>query len=319
MAERKTERLMNLIFALLSTRQYLSKDQIREAIADYRESTVPAFERKFERDKAELRDLGIEIEMGSHDVLGDDPGYRIVRETVELPDLSFTREESTVIAIAAQMWDHAGMSGSSAMALAKLKAIGVTVDSSSAQLNEPKLATNEPTFDAVWEATQRRIEIGFTYRAPGTVAAERRLQPWKMLQWRDRWYVCGQDLDREAPRMFRLSRMIGDVEDLSRPGAFEVPADADVSHLVASLLPAAPDEDAELLVRAGRAQALRRRATSVSASSREDFETVRVPYATTEDFASRIASYGPDVLVVGPETLRDAVRRHLEAVLEAAG
>ncbi len=120
---------MNLIFTLLVTRQYLSKDQIRQAIADYRESNQVAFERKFERDKEELRELGIAVETGTNDKYFDDePGYRIRRDTAELPDLDLTREEAAVLGLAAQVWEHAGLASSSTSALVKLKAAGVDVD-----------------------------------------------------------------------------------------------------------------------------------------------------------------------------------------------
>jgi proteasome accessory factor B len=122
MAERKTERLMNLIFALLVSRQYLSKEQIRQAIADYRESSSKdAFERMFERDKEELRELGITVEMGSKDTyFEDEVGYRIRRDEAELPDLALTREEAAVLGLAAQVWEHAGLAGESTTALVKL-------------------------------------------------------------------------------------------------------------------------------------------------------------------------------------------------------
>lgn len=110
MAERKTERLMNLIFALLVSRQYLTKEQIRDSIADYRDSTPQAFDRKFERDKEELRELGINVEMGQNDkYFNDEPGYRIRRDEAELPDLELTREEAAVIGLATQVWEHAGL------------------------------------------------------------------------------------------------------------------------------------------------------------------------------------------------------------------
>jgi hypothetical protein len=179
MAERKTERLMNLIFALLVSRQYLTKEQIRQAIADYRESTQQAFERKFERDKEELRELGITVEMGSNDkYFEDEVGYRIRRDEAELPDLALTREEAAVLGLAAQVWEHAGLAGESTTALVKLKAAGVEVDPDVLRMAEPKLSADEPCFDVMWEAATRRIPVAFTYQRPGQEAARRRVQPW---------------------------------------------------------------------------------------------------------------------------------------------
>src|SRR4051794_35158968 len=180
MAERKTERLMNLIFALLVSKQYLTKDQIREAIADYRDSTTDqAFDRMFERDKEELRELGINVETGSIDkYFNDEPGYRIRRDEAELPDLELTREEAAVIGLATQVWEHAGLASQSTTALVKLKAIGVDVDTSVLRMAEPKLSTDEPSFDAMWEATTRRIPITFAYARPNAEPMVRHLQPW---------------------------------------------------------------------------------------------------------------------------------------------
>src|SRR5690606_632927 len=108
-AERKTERLMNLIFLLLSTRQFLTKEQIRTAIDDYRSASDEAFNRTFERDKAELRVLGVPLEIGTFDPLHEDvQGYRIPRDAAELPDLELTPDEAAVIGVAARMWEHAG-------------------------------------------------------------------------------------------------------------------------------------------------------------------------------------------------------------------
>ncbi|HVV10689.1 MAG TPA: WYL domain-containing protein, partial [Amycolatopsis sp.] len=66
MAARRAERLVNLVICLLSTRQFLTAERIRSAVpgyesADGSKATDEAFKRMFERDKAELRDLGIPL------------------------------------------------------------------------------------------------------------------------------------------------------------------------------------------------------------------------------------------------------------------
>ncbi|HMS35776.1 MAG TPA: WYL domain-containing protein, partial [Arachnia sp.] len=69
MSARKSERLVNLLIALLSTRRFLTKRELRGIIEDYRDGGDAAFERQFERDKDELRALGVRIETGSNDAL----------------------------------------------------------------------------------------------------------------------------------------------------------------------------------------------------------------------------------------------------------
>ena len=57
--------------------------------------------------------------------------------------------------------------------------------------------------------------MSFTYRD----GARRTLEPWGMTSARGRWYVIGRDIGRDAPRMFKLSRIQDRPKNVSRPGA----------------------------------------------------------------------------------------------------
>lgn len=304
---------MNLVFTLLATQQYLTKDQIRASIAEYREDSDVAFERKFERDKQELRDLGLEIETGTHDALGGTTGYRLLRTEVELPQIDLTVEEAAVIGLAGQLWDHAGMAAETTTALAKLKAIGNDFDPSVLRMTEARLTANEPTFDAVFHATSRRMPIAFEYSRPGGDPTVRHLEPWSMTSFRERWYVGGFDRDRGEPRLFRLSRIVGDVRPDGEPGEYEVPADPDLKQVARALYPPEPDTSAVLRITAGRAQSLRRYAVRIGRLDATTDE-VEVAYAIESDLADEIASYGPDVIVESPASLRDAVIDRLRTI-----
>jgi proteasome accessory factor B len=300
---------------LLVSRQYLTKEQIRESIADYRDSTPQAFDRKFERDKEELRELGITVEMGQNDkYFSDEPGYRIRRDEAELPDLELTREEAAVIGLATQVWEHAGLASDSTTALVKLKAIGVDVDTSVLRMAEPKLSANEPSFDAMWEAVTRRIPVTFVYQRPGAEAMERHLQPWGIISWHDRWYVGGFDLDRGEPRIFRLSRVIGEVENSGDAGSYEIPEGIDMKDIARDLFPPPPSEAAILHIKDGRGQSLRRLAERVTPLG-DGIDEVQIRYSSDWELASEVASYGPDVVVVSPADVRESVVRRLEAAV----
>src|ERR1700761_4343384 len=94
MSRRKTERLLSLVVCLLSTRRYLTAEQIRHAVAGYPEQPE-AFKRMFERDKEELRELGIPLETGPINPLdGEDTGYRVQRQVYELPELVLEPDEA---------------------------------------------------------------------------------------------------------------------------------------------------------------------------------------------------------------------------------
>ncbi|RLV55619.1 WYL domain-containing protein [Aeromicrobium phragmitis] len=315
MAQRKTERLMNLFFLLLAANQYLTKDQIRASIADYRDSTPGAFERKFERDKDELRELGIAIETGSRDPYFDDEvGYRIRRDDAELPDLSFTREEAAVIGLAAQVWDSASLAGESATAVVKLKSIGVDIDTDAMRMVEPRLSAHEPAFDDVLTAATRRIPIAFSYRKVDGTESRREVEPWGLISVRDRWYLGGYDRDRRAPRLFRLARVISDVAHVGEPGSYLVPDGVNLRDLADALFPAPPTEAAVLRVRAGRAQSLRRIAELVEPIDAET-DRIAVRYASTRVLAGEIAAFGPDVVAESPASLREAVITRLRAAV----
>ncbi|MEY4469305.1 MAG: hypothetical protein RLZZ87_629, partial [Actinomycetota bacterium] len=74
---RKSERLVNLTIALLATKRYLTKAEIFRTVAGYT-GDAEAKDRMFERDKEDLRSLGIVIELGTFDPLfEDEAGYRI--------------------------------------------------------------------------------------------------------------------------------------------------------------------------------------------------------------------------------------------------
>ena len=110
MTTRKTERILNLTICLLVSDRYLPKSRIREAVEGYHDLSDAAFERTFERDKDELRALGVPIEVGSFDPLFDDePGYRIRPTEFQLPAIDLDAEEASVVGVAARVWQHAGM------------------------------------------------------------------------------------------------------------------------------------------------------------------------------------------------------------------
>src|ERR1700734_3699298 len=109
MSRRKTERLLSLVVCLLSAGKYLTASQIREAVPGYPES-FDAFKRMFERDKDELRELGIPLETG---VNGSDEesGYRISRQAYELPEIRLEPDEAAGLGLAARVWRRAELAG----------------------------------------------------------------------------------------------------------------------------------------------------------------------------------------------------------------
>lgn len=222
MSPRKSERLVNLLIALLSTRRYLTKHELRDIIEDYRGTSDAAFDRQFDRDKQELRRLGIEIEVGSNDPYFDEEeGYRVNRASFELPEISFTADELAALALAGQVWQDTLAADHTAQAFEALRAGGAAPDPSLVPSVRPRLDAREPDFDVVYDAVVRHVQLTFGY-----ANRPRKLQPWMLLQRRGRWYVYGFDLDRSADRFFKLARFTAPAAQFGKADAFQVPADA---------------------------------------------------------------------------------------------
>jgi proteasome accessory factor B len=320
----KTERLLNLTCVLLGTRRPLAKAAIRKAVPQYAgAASDEAFDRMFERDKDELRGLGIPLVTEDIDTIWDsEPGYRIEAKDYALPEIEFAPDELAVLGLASRAWAQASLAGPAAQALRKLQAAGVEAGEGALIGLEARLRTPDPAFDSLLDALQRRVAVSFDYRRPEAPAAERRrVQPWALLSWHGHWYLTGFDEDRGEARVFRLSRIESDVKAGRSSGSYTVPADHDARAMVARTVQPvgtpAPSP-AVLRVRTGRGYALRRRARTVGDVD-ERWSLVDLDYTDLDAFADELAGYGPDVVVEQPYELRDLVVRRLSSALAAHG
>lgn len=322
-AAAKTERLLNLVIALLHTRQPLSRARLRQAVPDYAAGSDEAFERMFERDKDELRALGIPLRTEPIDPFFDDePGYRIDQREYALPQIDFAPDELAVLGLAARAWGQASLAGPAAQALRKLEAAGLVRDESSVAGIEPLLHTREPAFEPVRDAVLSRTPLRFDYRGGTGDLLQRQVQPWGLTSWHGRWYLTAYDLDRDAPRVFRLDRVVGRPAKAGRKGGYGVPSGHDAVALIRASVgaDAAPTTTARLLVREGAAASLRRRGEVVDdAGAIEGWEAVELATGSLPGLAREVAAAGPDVRVLAPDELRDLVGRRLRAVLAAHG
>jgi proteasome accessory factor B len=322
MSKRKTERLLGLVVCLLSTKRYLTAEQIRAAVPGYPEQD-DLFKRMFERDKEDLRDLGVPLETGVNHPFDEDPGYRIRQQAYQLPELRLEADEAAVLGLAARVWQRAELAGAAAGALLKLRAAGIDADgddehSPVAHGIEPRLGAPEPAFGPLWEAVRDRRPVTFSYRAAGRSDPQRReLEPWGVVNRHGRWYVAGWDRGRDATRVFRLSRIAGPVKFSGPAGKVTVPDGVDVREMVRGRDSAPAQEHTALLrVRAGAGVGLRRPAVEVRADeTAPGWDLVTTRFEDLGWYADYAASFGPDAIVLDPPDLREAVIRRLKGVV----
>ncbi|MGY2703531.1 helix-turn-helix transcriptional regulator [Nocardioides sp. HB32] len=319
MVVQKSERLLNLLIMLLVQRHYVSKDRIRSIL--YPDSSTDAFEKMFERDKEELRSLGVPIEVGNMDAYFDDePGYRIRPDQLALPDVQLTADEAAVIGLATRVWEHARLAEATTEAVRKLTALGIPTDVTALEIAQPRLSADEPSFDVFWEAVQERTPVEFEYRRSGAASSRtRHLEPWGVVRYSGRWYVVGFDTDRGEERVFRLSRVQGVARKNGRPGSYDVPPGIDVRATTVRLAPAPTTTRVTVLVREGSGLALRRDAEEIQpgVDGPDDLTAWdRVVISRGGGVGDELLGYAADVYVEEPAHVREELVRRLTAALE---
>ena len=321
MATAKAERLLNLVIALVNSPRFRTANWIRDKVAGYTDApTEEAFFRTFERDKTELRDLGIPLQTPDD---GSD-GYRILPGEFSLPQLSFTPAETAALGLAARLWETTALAGPGSNAIRKIRDATQDDDqsSSAAGLLQPRVRTGDPSFAPLYAAVRAGRAVTFDYRKdPAGAPVGRNVQPWGLVSYRGRWYLIGFDTDRKARRTFRLSRISGRVKAVGRAGVASVPPGLDLLALVAGSVELPAGRTATLLIKPGSAAGLRRRAVASAdtptlaeldpVGRHDGWDVVRMPFAHLWDSARMIAGQGPDVLVVDPPDLRESVIRLL--------
>jgi proteasome accessory factor B len=321
MSSRRAERLVNLVICLLSTRQYLPASRIRHAVPGYEPDdgspkADEAFKRMFERDKAELRELGIPLETGRNSAFDTEDGYRIARRDYELPEIALRPDEAAAVGLAARLWQSARLAEAANGALLKLRAAGIDLDNASTAGIEPRVEATEPAFQPLLDAVTDRRAVTFEYRKSTDTSPEpRELEPWGVVSWRGRWYVVGHDRRRGATRCFRLSRIAGEVRPQGRPGAVRAPAGTNLVEIVAGSdhHHGPPPKTARLAIRSGAGAGLRRYGTVVGGQDGRDL--LEIGYGEVDWLADWIAGFGTAVVVLEPVEMRDAVVERLSALV----
>jgi proteasome accessory factor B len=320
----KVERLMNLVIALLSTRSFITADRIRETVFGYADSpSDEAFSRMFERDKNELRDLGIPLETGRVSQFDPTEGYRINREAYALPAVELTADEAAAVAVATQLWESPELITATQGALLKLRAAGIEIDAvdsvfsitSTAAL--PSMRGSEEVLGILLSAIDSGRAVQFQHRPSRSEPyTTRTVEPWGVVTDRGRWYLVGHDRLRNATRTFRLSRIGNEVTAIGPPGAVTKPDDVNLREVVVRVVSdPSTGAQARVWVADGHATALRRQAKDLrplTLGGRAGDE-ITVDLGMTDRLAREIASYGADAVALDPQSLRDDVLSRLRA------
>lgn len=311
---RKSERLVNLVIALLATKRYLTKSEIFRTIEGY-EGSSESMERMFERDKDELRALGIEIEVSALDPLFEDEiGYRIRFEDYVMDHSGFTTNEIAYMSLAAQVWKEEALSEIAQHAMRKLAGLASPIDISEIPAIAPVLINAPKFLNEIIDCISKRRTIEFVYLDSEMKTQSRQVNVYSYFSYKGNWYFSGLDVRKMEIRTFKCDRIVGDVSVSKGSKMYEIPKE---------YIPSTESQEnayeltAQLLVRKGRGSQLRNRASKIVIA--EDFDAVDVPYSSENELLSLVLWHLDDVQVLAPSVLRDSVIKSLKNVVMVHG
>jgi len=323
------ERLFSLVLALLSTESGLTKSEILANVQGYRQRFSPggdnaSLERQFERDKDDVRELGIPLETietpgaaGNNQTLR----YRIPKGEYDLPDdVRFTPDESALLSLAAMAWREGALSADSRRGLLKVRSAGSEDDDGDSagagaigvDAYAPRLRARDVAFEPLRSALDRAAAVRFDYITPGQHDARRRqVAPLALVQHGGRWMLTAHEFATDSEKNYLLSRIVGPVAQYE-VGQHPAPAGAGERALAeleriwserTARIRVAPGSDAE--------RRLARRRDTVT----DEAGVLVLHHVDPQILAEELAAFGPEVRVLEPADLRDRVTERLQALV----
>lgn len=211
----KALRTLNLTLNLANTELGLTRDQLQPRIDEYSRLGQESFQRTFERDIASLREAGLEVQV----IEAKQPRYKISGSSFPAPEVAFSAEKAEILGQAAAAWTGQGQTDRHLL-LTKLTAF-IEEQASLSSVTDHNMEGGEYLAQIVG-SIERRQPLRFTYDSRKG-REERDVAPWSLLFRGRAAYLIGFDLNRWAPRRFRLSRIQSELELVAEPGAYEIP------------------------------------------------------------------------------------------------
>nr|WP_300338520.1 WYL domain-containing protein [Actinomyces sp.] len=301
---------MNLLLALRQTTTGMTATELVARVEGYDQQAPQAARRMFERDKNELRSLGVPVLVVGPDT---EPRYLVDESGYALPPLRLDAEQAAAIELAASAWRDGDLPVAARRALTKLRAVAegrdedgpaLTGAGTLADLTLDLAGSEVPAALAAAVEERRVVSFDYASASSGTLA-RRTVEPYRLRVSEGAWYLEGRDTQVGQARTFRLARVRGQVEVVSAPGAFEPEAE-----------PPARRPSAVLGLVPGRALALRARSRRQQRQL-AGYDVVAVDYEDLFAFAGSLAALADAVVVLEPAELRELVIEHLRGAVGA--
>ena len=307
MASEKNERLINLVIALLAAKRFWTKEEIFQAVEGY-DGSRDANDRMFERDKEELRALGIQIEMQSIDPLFEDEiGYRISPDKFRFDLGPLNSHQISVLALAAEAWKESALSDLARSTSIRIQSLGINSDFSELALT--KTISNVPeNLAEVLETLNSKKVIEFDYVAIDGSIELKRVEPHGIYSNYHRWYLYAFDGSQGEMRSYRLDRISGDIRKTQK--SFDR---RDVK------LPTEhfPPITAILQIRRDYATGLTNSGTLLKHD--DDWSTWSIQFTSENEALAQILRNSPNIKALEPKSLVDSVIAALDTLVSIHG
>lgn len=309
---RRIERLINLIAALLEAEQPMTADDIRRRIAGYETDNHEAFRRAFERDKSDLKKMGIPIEVRQLGAFGDEaPGYIIPKTSYYLPELDLEPDEVAALRIAASA--VLGVQEEAGTGVMKLSMGAIDETTSGARLAwNADVAASQPLLGPLYSAVVDRAPVEFGYQPAGIdEPGPRAVEPYALVHRKGHWYLVGHDDRSNDTRTFKVARITGDVK--RGEGTYEIPAGFSADGQVLSF----QGEGDDIVARVRFDPSLRwwpeqNLAGANASEGPGGYYDVEMPVASIDALVSFAIWWGPNVEIIEPPEARARMKELLQ-------
>lgn len=334
----KLQRWLDLIHCLLAHRLPITFETIEREVPGYSGAAKAAQKRTFERDKDELRRLGIPIVTEGNEG-ANDTAYRLLSKDFYLPylavvsergvskpppvgrdgyqgldTLTFEADELGVIAEAGaralQLGDEY-LASEARSALRKL-AFDLPLD---AARTEGSMTMVRPRANAVPELLadlhtallgRKRVEITYNSMTAGETST-RTVEPYGLAFLSGHWYLVGRDVEQDAVRNFRANRVLKAKVNTARPNTrdYEIPASFKLREHAQVRAPwqLGDGEPLEAVVEFAPASGATRAAMALGTAVPDRTDQRRFEVRRSDVFSRWLLSFAGEARPVSPESL----------------
>ncbi len=313
----KSERLMQLTSALLFAERGLTKRELYYSITDYRADVAAkksddSLNRKFERDKSDLRSSGILVQVSNPLDAPEEQRYVISSDSFVWPTkTTLSPHQLQLLNLASQAWSMASFSSEVNQGLIKLRSLGLEPAEADLLGLAPKFKTHEPSFMPLNKAVDERYEVTFNYRRQDGEVKARRVRPWQLQNISGQWLLVCFDVDQNEVRNFLLKRIVSKVSAVEigqELVTFDAPSADELQAAIDDLAAHTAKKVATIKVRKDSSAWFH-----FHLDENQDVE-VSFEYMDLHLLAEELSVFALDIKVISPRELDEAIRAGFEKV-----